>query len=90
GIAVSQTFIKDLGLKQSPARSTMSDGNKKRTWKVFEALYYQLLKHFEKILISQNNRVLIEEVKNKTIKLIDSTTISLCLSMFNLAKYRSG
>lgn len=30
GIGVSETFIEDLGLMQSPARSTMSDGNKKR------------------------------------------------------------
>ena len=30
GIGVSETFIGDLGLKQSPARSTMSDGNNKR------------------------------------------------------------
>jgi hypothetical protein len=37
GIGVSETFIEDLGLTQSPARSTMSDGNKKRDWKVFES-----------------------------------------------------
>src|SRR5258705_340622 len=30
GIGVSETFIKDLGLEQSPAKSTMSDGNKQR------------------------------------------------------------
>jgi hypothetical protein len=41
GIGVSETFIEDLGLTQSPARSTMSDGNKKRDWKVFESLYYR-------------------------------------------------
>lgn len=35
GIGVSETFINDLGLNQSPARSTMSDGNKKRDWRVF-------------------------------------------------------
>ena len=42
GIGVSETFIGDLGLTQSPARSTMSDGNKKRDWKVFESLYYKV------------------------------------------------
>jgi len=90
GIGISETFIKDLGLQQSPARSTMSDGNKKRTWRVFEALYYQLLSHYEKILAIKNKREIIEEVKEKTIKIIDSTTISLCLSMFNWAKYRTA
>jgi hypothetical protein len=29
GIGASKTFIRDLGLQQSPAKSTMSDGNKK-------------------------------------------------------------
>lgn len=35
-IGVSEIFIYDLNLKQSPARSTMSDGNKKRNWRVFD------------------------------------------------------
>ena len=47
---MSEIFIKDLGLSQSPARSTMSDGNKKRNWKVFESLYYKLLGHYERLL----------------------------------------
>jgi len=38
GIVVSETYIADLGLKQSPARSTMSDGNMKRDYRVFESL----------------------------------------------------
>jgi hypothetical protein len=37
GIGV-RDFYEDLGLTQSPARSTMSDGNKKRDWKVFESI----------------------------------------------------
>ena len=45
GIGVSEMFIKDIGLDQSPARSTMSDGNKNRDWRVFESLYYRLLSH---------------------------------------------
>jgi hypothetical protein len=34
-IGVSGTFISDLGLSQSPATSTMSDGNKNRDCEVF-------------------------------------------------------
>lgn len=90
GIGVSEIFIRDLGLSQSPARSTMSDGNKKRNWKVFEALYYKLIKHYENILTIKNKREIIEEIKEKTIKLIDSTIISVCLSMFDWAKYRTA
>jgi len=68
----------------------MSDGNKKRNWKVFESLYYKLLSYYENILIAQNKREIIEEIKDKRIKIIDSTTISLCLSMFDWAKYRTA
>jgi IS4 transposase len=90
GIGVSETFIGDLGLNQSPARSTMSDGNKKRDWKVFESLYYKLLNHYERVLKSKSERSVIKEIKDQTIKLIDSTTISLCLSMFDWAKFRTA
>lgn len=90
GIGVSETYIKDLGLTQSPARSTMSDGNKKRDYQLFETLYYRLLKHYETILGKQHQSHIIEELKHQKIKLIDSTTISLCLSTFSWAKFRTA
>jgi hypothetical protein len=90
GIGVCQSFISDLGLSQSPARSTMSDGNKKRTWEVYETLYTKLLNHYDKVLKTQNHRTIIQEIKDHSIKLIDSTTISLCLSMFDWAKFRTA
>ena len=68
----------------------MSDGNKKRDWKVFESLYYKVLKHYERVLKSDSERSIIAEIKERTIKIIDSTTISLCLSMFDWAKFRTA
>lgn len=90
GIGVSKMYIADLGLKQSPARSTMSDGNKKRDYQVFESLYYKLLNHYQRVLATHHKGHIIEEIKNQRIKLIDSSTISLCLSMFDWAKYRTA
>jgi hypothetical protein len=90
GIGVSEIFINDLKLKQSPARSTMSDGNKKRDWHVFESLYYRLLSHYKTVLKKQHNTHIIKEIKDKSIKLIDSSVISLCLSMFDWAKFRTA
>ena len=90
GIGVSEIFINDLGLKQSPARSTMSDGNKKRDWHVFERLYYRLLSHYKSVLKKHHNTHIIKEIKDKSIKLIDSSTISLCLSMFDWAEFRTA
>jgi len=90
GVGISETFIADLGLEQSPARSTMSDGNKKRNYQMFETLYYRLLSHYERVLEKQHQRHIIEEIKGQKIKLIDSTTISLCLSTFDWAKFRTA
>ncbi len=90
GIGVSETFISDLGLQQSPARSTMSDGNKNRDWQVFESLYNRLLKHYEDVLSKQHQSHVIEEIKTERIKIIDSTTIGLCMSLFDWAKFRTA
>ncbi len=90
GIGVSEIFINDLNLTQSPARSTMSDGNRKRNWQVFESLYYRLLSHYKSALKKHHSTHIIKEIKAKNIKLIDSSTISLCLSMFDWAKYRTA
>lgn len=90
GIGVSEIFIQDLGLKQSPARSTMGDGNKKRDWRVFESLYYRLLSHYGSVLKQHHNTHIIKQIKGKVVKLIDSTTISLCLAMFDWAEFRTA
>lgn len=90
GLSISGTFLSSIGLRQSPAKSTMSDGNKKRTSKVFESLYYRLLSYHKELLKSRHQSHVIEEIKNHTIKLIDSTTISLCLSLFDWAKFRTA
>ena len=90
GIGVSETFIKDLGLQQSPAKSTMSDGNKKRNYQVFEHLYGSLLSYYGNSLRAKSNAKVVEEVKDKTILIRDSSTISLCLGMFDWAKFRTA
>jgi hypothetical protein len=90
GIGASKTYIRDLGLDQSPAKSTMSDGNKKRDYKVFESLYLNLLSYYGHLLKQHNYRRVIEEVKNQTILIRDSSTISLCLGLFDWAKFRTA
>jgi len=90
GIGVSEGYIASLGLIQSPARSTMSDGNKKRDYRVFETLYYRLLSHYSSVLKRHAKPTIIKEIKDYTIKLIDSSIISLCLSMFDWAKFRTA
>ncbi|CAN5388156.1 IS4 family transposase [soil metagenome] len=91
GLGVSLTFIGDLGLSQSPARSTMSDGNKKRDWRVFEHLYLGLLRHYRGVLKAKHlpDKV-IRDIENKTVRVIDSTTVSLCLPLFDWARFRTA
>lgn len=90
GLSISSTFMVDLGLKQNPVKSTMSDGNKNRDYRVFEDIYYQLIKYYGRTLTDKRERSVIEEVKNETIKLIDSSTVSLCLNLFDWAKFRTA
>ncbi len=65
GIGVSQIFIKDLDLRQSPARSTMSVGNKKRDWRVFECLFYKLLDYYKRVLSRNHQSQVIEQIKGQ-------------------------
>jgi len=90
GIGASKTFIRDLGLEQSPAKSTMSDGNRKRDCRVFETLFTGLLGYYGSLLRRHSYHKVIEEVKNKTVLIRDSTTICLCLGLFEWAKFTFG
>lgn len=82
--------IKDLDLLQSPAKSTMSDGNAKRDYRVFERLYQELLKYYKALYTQTPEYKAITEIGNRNIKLIDSTTMSVCLNLFNWAKFRTA
>jgi hypothetical protein len=65
--------INHLNLKSFPKRSTLSDANKKRTSKVFGAIYSKLYSRYAPFLSDSSK--LKPPVKN--LKIVDSTTISL-------------
>jgi hypothetical protein len=65
--------INHLNLKSFPKRSTLSDANKKRTSKVFGAIYSKLYSRYAPFLTDSCK--LKPPVKN--LKIVDSTTISL-------------
>jgi len=90
GIDQSPEFLHDIGLKQSPAKSTMSDGNKKRNYQVFEAIYHKLLKYFSVSLQHREGYQVVEEIKGKSVKIVDATIMSVCLSLFSWAEYRTA
>ena len=89
-IGISEIFILDLGFLQSPAKSTMINGNRKRDWRGFEHIFTGLLGYYRKTLQSRAPANVIDQIDNKTVLIRDSSTIGLCLSMFDWAKFRTA
>ena len=90
GLGVDEKLIRDLKLRQSPAKSTMSDGNAQRDWKVFKHIYLELVKYYKGVFSKQADYKEISEIEGKSIKLIDATVMSVCLNLFDWAKYRTA
>jgi len=65
--------LNHMGIDYTPKRSTISDGNKNRSSKVFEAIYQSLYKKYGFFLSDSGNT----DKLPKGLKLADSTTIGL-------------
>ncbi|MBU1085178.1 IS4 family transposase [Patescibacteria group bacterium] len=83
GLSMHENTWYHLGIK-TVARSTLSDANSKRSYEIFEKLFYNLLGQCKEITPSSNKF----EFENPLYS-IDSSTINLCLSVFDWAKYRT-
>ena len=90
GINQSPEFMADIGLKQSPGKSSMSAGNEKRNYQVFEELYYSLVKHYDSSLHNRPERAVIKEVEKYAVKIVDATIMTVSLGLFSWAKYRTA
>lgn len=65
----------------SVAKSSLADANRRRSYQIFEKLFYSLLKQCQEVLPERAF-----SFKNPLYS-FDSTTIQLCLSIFDWAKY---
>lgn len=76
-----------LGIKRSPNKSTLSYANEKRPASLFEDLFWAALSRFRSrhMLGARQSQF---RFKNKLL-LLDSTTISLCLSLFPWADFKT-
>lgn len=85
GIRSATGNLNHLGIQKGPSKSSLSYINKHRDWKVFRDYYFALL-------LSFRNEVSFQRIKFKSkvkkIFILDATVISLCLSVFDWAKYR--
>jgi hypothetical protein len=81
GLKSCEGKLAHLGI-EVPVRSSLSYANRHRPWELFQGLFYAL---FEKVSAKVVGRRKFR-FKNKLVSL-DSTTIDLCLSMYDWAKF---
>lgn len=77
GMLACEGKLSHLGLDKAPARSTISDANNKRSYQVFETIYYGLLRQYHSFISDSR----LKGLSIRNLKIIDSTTISLFSDM---------
>lgn len=80
--------LQHLGVDKAPPKSTLSYANMHRTALLFDDLFFQTLEQFRNsgMLGDGKHRF---RFKNKLL-ILDATTISLCLSLFPWAEFRTA
>ena len=86
GLRSATGNLNHLGIQKAPSKSTISYQNKNRDWTLFKEYYYQLLSQLGQQAGFKQVKF---RIKSK-IFLLDSSTISLCLSLFDWAKYKTA
>ena len=84
GLSTAMGKLTHLGLKAAPSRSTLSYANTHRPWQLYETVFYQLLDQATALAAQQKRRF---RFKNPLFS-IDSSTIDLCLSLYDWARFR--
>lgn len=82
GLKSCEGKLKHLGLEAEPKRSTLSYANAHRPWQLYRQLFYDLLAQCQAISPKKKFRF-----KNRLLTM-DSTTVELCVSMFDWARWR--
>ena len=84
-LTANQSKLFHMGLKAPPARSTLADALNVRDWRIYHALAQRLIAR-ARALHAENPSVL---ELDASVYALDSTTIDLCLSLFDWAPFRS-
>lgn len=84
GIQSATGNLNHLGVNRAPSKSNLSYQNKNRNWELFRDYYFAL---FESLGQQARFKQVKFRIKSK-IFFLDSSTISLCLSLFDWAKYK--
>ncbi len=73
GLLACEGKLTHLGFDRAPARSTISDANTNRSYRVFETIYYELLKQYHSFISDSR----LKGLSIRSLKIIDSSTIQL-------------
>jgi hypothetical protein len=73
-----------MGIRSAVSRSTLADANEKRNWRIYADFAQILIGEARRLYAGDSFGVELEE----TVYALDSTTISLCLSLFPWAHFR--
>jgi hypothetical protein len=74
-----------MGFRQPVRRSTLSDANETRDWRIYAAFAQRLIAQARRMYAGESLGMDLKD----TVYALDSTTIDLCLSMFPWAHFRS-
>lgn len=79
-------FLEDklmyLGIKQLPAKSTLSDANINRKSDVFGAIYQRLYHHYKDVLNPMHCTFMEDEIDSSKVSIFDSSTVTLFVDIF--------
>ena len=87
-LGANATKLYAMGLRQAVRRSTLADANERRDWRIWA--------DFAAVLIRRANKLYADEPLGLDVNIagnvyaLDSSTIDLCLSLFDWAPYRTG
>jgi len=84
-LAANQSKLFHMGLSGIPARSTLADALNQRDWQIYHALAMRLILRARDLYAKEPTGLELDA----TVYALDSTTIDLCLSLFDWAPFRS-
>ena len=84
-LSANSTKLYAMGFRSALKRSTLADANEARNWRIWSDLAAVLIRRARKLYASDSLGV---ELDN-TVYALDSSTIDLCLSLFDWAPFRS-
>jgi len=84
-LAANQSKLFHMGLTAPPARSTLADALNLRDWRIYHGLAQRLIVRARALYLQQPSVLDLDA----SVYALDSTTIDLCLSLFDWAPFRS-